>query len=670
MEDNYYARSQDDKLNNGDDTITEQIAMFIIAFFVTGFFATFAIIIILLIMYYSTKRWDKKLSNLATSESRDRHTQSNIFAVSLTMMVINIYAIALDITAIVTNVPCKDESDIHEPKILCKLPYIVFGVDVLGGFVWIICSFSAMISSCFKADRNHDEEEMPNNTLTESNCSKQKQYFLLAVSTLGPTATVVIHLPYIFIAYLNDAEHATSMFIYYIIVVFVIFAALNFAYITCQREIVAIKHEIEEDGTVIFRKCCSKKERQICCIKATYSIVVFPVFLLLILFLIGMITTAIFTTQITRSFDDTSNRLLGFYQTVIVLIGAYLLYNKYFKTKPSIESAVKKRDHAIPYKGEKDKGTWIKFSKKEKMEKFYDHFVDIIAKEACSNGLSTDAGGDGSPDAVGDGAQRSTAGGDGSTDAVGDGAQRSTAGGDGGTDAVGDGAQRSTAGGDGSTDAVGDGAQRSTAGGDGSTDAVGDGAQRSTAGGDGSTDAVGDGAQRSTAGGDGGSDAVGDGAQRSTAGGDGSTDAVGDGAQRSTAGGDGSTDAVGDGAQRSTAGGDGGSDAVGDGAQHSTAGGDGSTDAVGDGAQRSTAGGDGSTDAVGDGAQRSTAGGDGSTDAVGDGAQRSTAGGDGGSDAVRDGAQRSTAGGDGGSDAVRDGAQRSTVVKTMVEKIV
>ena len=392
-------RSQDDRINNGDDTITKQTAIFIIAFFVTGFSATFAIITMLLIMYYYTKRWDKKLSDLATSESRDRHTQSNIFAVSLTMMVINIYAIALDITAIVTNVPCQNESDIHEPKILCKLPYIVFGVDVLGGFVWIIFSFSAMISSCFKADREHDEEEMPDDTQTESNCSctcKQKQYLLLAFSTLGPTATVLIHLPYIFIAYLNDAEHATSMFIYYIIVVFVIFGSLNFTYITCQREIVAIEDEIQEDGTVktdrdnkrtcpIFRTCKLEKKGQIRCVKATYSIVVFPAFLLLILFLIGMITAAIFTTQITRSFDDTSNRLLGFYQTVIILIGAYFLYNKYFRKKPTIESVVHKTHTVIP-SNDNNSGEWKNLSKKERMERFYEvHILDIIANHQNGN---------------------------------------------------------------------------------------------------------------------------------------------------------------------------------------------------------------------------------------------------------------------------------------------
>ena len=325
MEDNYYARSQDDKINNGDDTITEETAIFIIAFFVTGFSATFAIITMLLIMYYYTKRWDKKLNSLATSKNRDRHAQSQIFAVSLTLILINIYATALDIMAIVTTIPCKEESDIHEARILCVLSYIVLSVDALGLITWIVCSLVSAVGSC----------------MDTKGCCNQKQYLLLALSMLGPTATVVIHLPYIFIAYLNDAEHATSVFIYYIVVVFVIFGSLNFTYITCQRAIIAIERKsgneineyvINDTNTFgIFRTDRMRQKDEQCnerCVIATF-VVVFLLFIPFILFLIGMITTAFAITQITRSFDDTSNRLLGFYQTVIVLIGAYLLYNKY-----------------------------------------------------------------------------------------------------------------------------------------------------------------------------------------------------------------------------------------------------------------------------------------------------------------------------------------------------
>ncbi len=72
---------------------------------------------------------------------------------------------------------------------------------------------------------------------------------------------------------------------------------------------------------------------------------------------------------------------LRFYQPHIVLIGAYLVYRNFFEKKPTLDSVIKKRDKLIPSDSIKTDLKWHQLSKDEKMEQFYDRFVDIIAIE-------------------------------------------------------------------------------------------------------------------------------------------------------------------------------------------------------------------------------------------------------------------------------------------------
>ena len=118
--------------------------------------------------------------------------------------------------------------------------------------------------------------------------------------------------------------------------------------------------------------CPETEKKTKCC--AAFGI---PVFMLLTLTLIGMVTAALVVIPISKAFTDAPNRLLGFYQTVFVLIGAYFLYKKFLKWKPSLEKAIKNRDnHVQPGKEDED---WKKLSNDAKIEEFYSRFVDIIA---------------------------------------------------------------------------------------------------------------------------------------------------------------------------------------------------------------------------------------------------------------------------------------------------
>jgi hypothetical protein len=110
-----------------------------------------------------------------------------------------------------------------------------------------------------------------------------------------------------------------------------------------------------------------------------------------------MITAALVIIPISKAFSDVPNRLLGFYQTAIILIGAYLVYRNFFKKKPTLDLVVKEREQMIPTDTVDSTETWNQLSKDERVEQFYKRFVDIIAnypieKQAGNPPVQGDAG--------------------------------------------------------------------------------------------------------------------------------------------------------------------------------------------------------------------------------------------------------------------------------------
>ena len=197
-----------------------------------------------------------------------------------------------------------DEHYVH------ALPWVVLGIDIAGALYWIIfwmLSFCSWIYEVY--------------CYTPGKCTcNNREYMCLALSTLGPILSIVIHLPYIAIAYLNDASYATSIFIYYTITVFVLFGVLDLTYGTCQGAIINAK--LRKNRQQLRRQeqdcfcCCPENER---CIRG-FCCFAIPTFAFLILTLVGLITALLAVIPISKSFSDAPNRLLGFYQTAIVLI--------------------------------------------------------------------------------------------------------------------------------------------------------------------------------------------------------------------------------------------------------------------------------------------------------------------------------------------------------------
>ena len=359
IDENYFARAEE---NDQNDLSTPR-ARYILSFYIVGLLFTVIIIIVLLLIYLNTKRWDTILHNKVETRKANKYTQSKIFSIAATSFFVNVYALILDSVGLYTIV---DEHMIINEHYLHALPYYVTAIDIVGVLFWMGCWIASLCSYCLEDFENEEY-------LCSCCCKKRQEYKCLALSTLGPVLSLVVHLPYIAIAYLNDASYATSIFIYYTVTVFVIFGTLDLTYGTCQGSIINAKFGGRE-GRDCYH-CCPKSEAK----RRRIFIVIIPLFTLLILVFAGMIIAALVIIPISKAFSDVPNRLLGFYQTAIILVGAYLVYRNFFKKKPTLDLVVKERKQLIPTDTVDSPDKWDQLSKDEKVEQFYTRFVDIIA---------------------------------------------------------------------------------------------------------------------------------------------------------------------------------------------------------------------------------------------------------------------------------------------------
>ena len=415
IDENYFARSE----KNTKNLLSFTTATYIFIFHIIGFLIAVGITLLLLWIYFNTKRWDKRLFKMGSERNKfHKYSQSRIFSIALTAGILMLYILSLDIGAIVT---LKDKTPVLEDRNIDDniLPYIVLSFDSLMVVIWAACWILSFLTCC-------------------NNCRcklvGKHQYFSLAISTVGPVFTLVIHLPYVAIAYLNDAAYATSSFIYYTVVSFVIFGALELTYGTFQQALITRDDIIkqaspsaieasndddpelgndhsalihvdkedkkegregegdEEDTDTCDGPCfpfCTKSETLLKCIWG----ITIPFFALLVIILIGLTTAALVVIPISKAFSDAPNRLVGFYQTTVVVVGVYFAYKSFFKKTPTLEMAIKKRmKHILNHGSNKNENSkWQRLSEDEKVAAFYDYVVDLVAKYGRKLDLEEDS---------------------------------------------------------------------------------------------------------------------------------------------------------------------------------------------------------------------------------------------------------------------------------------
>lgn len=387
IDENYFARSE----KSTEDILPVDTGIYVFIFNILGFALVIATTGIILLIYFNTMRWDKRLNDLGAERSGlYKYKQSKLFSITLSSGLLSFYALSLDIVAIVT----LEKDNITHNSTLGDgnidnndLPLVVIIFDTLLVLYYVAC----LIFSCCS-------------TRCRCNCLNSPQYLWLGLSLLGPLHCIVIHLPYILIAFLNDAPYATSMFLYYSIVFLIFFGALDLTYSAYQSALIrgekkreesaittrndgqgVLVEETEENGNNFSGKkygvddcfpCFPIEEWKIKAIFAFLTIL----FVTILLLLIGMIIAALAVIPISKAFSDAPNRLLSLYQSACVFTGAYIAYWSIFKKKPTIESAIKERLlHVQEHGKNSDKNKeWKRLSNNQKLEVFYDHIVEII----------------------------------------------------------------------------------------------------------------------------------------------------------------------------------------------------------------------------------------------------------------------------------------------------
>ncbi|MCG8626138.1 MAG: hypothetical protein MJE68_29585, partial [Proteobacteria bacterium] len=174
IDEDYFAKSE----KNTENLLTSTAAIYIFIFHIIGYILAVVITILMLWIYFNTKRWDKKLLRIGSERNKFyKYSQSKIFSISLTSGILMLYILALDITAVVTlkaKTPALAKRNIDNNI----LPLIMLSFDSLMVLIWSACWILSFLTCC----RN-------------STCKLigKHQYLVQAISTVGPVFTIVIH---------------------------------------------------------------------------------------------------------------------------------------------------------------------------------------------------------------------------------------------------------------------------------------------------------------------------------------------------------------------------------------------------------------------------------------------------------------------------------------------
>ena len=268
------------------------------------------VIIMVLVVFFCSKshidsRWKKKV----------KANKLAVLSFTILSVIINVYIFCLACTSVSFWYIKKDE----ELRILYDLEKKRNEVPVL---IVLFVDFSLLIGWLS----------------TVLIAARKQNWLYLSFTVLCPIFCVIAHSPYIAIAYLNDGFHASSIFIYYTIIGFLLYGVMRLFFKWCENVI----NSNSETENIKFWKCCciifkwcenvigsSKftdsteiiKFCKCCCITVCMAGTIFCI--------IGLVVTIacyFVLIPINRSISDASNRLLSIYQSGGFLIGSFILY--------------------------------------------------------------------------------------------------------------------------------------------------------------------------------------------------------------------------------------------------------------------------------------------------------------------------------------------------------
>lgn len=258
----------------------------------------FVLIIIILVTYVSggnlRKQAKVKLSNQA---------KASILSISFVSLSRILSFIVMDSAAIVNRNRHWDKEieDIYHRgnpgdlnDIMFHIPDELLAFDILACVSHIIIIF---ITICLK------KNWCCANRIANYNI-KDLHYYFLSLTALCFMLSSLMHAPYIAMAYLSDAHYASSIFIYYMMILFIEFGLLQYIFNTCFNKIQ-----------------CSFATVMILAIVSWFV-------------LYGLIITVSFFfyfVPIKNLLSNAPNEAVLVYQSALVLAGAYITYKAIFK---------------------------------------------------------------------------------------------------------------------------------------------------------------------------------------------------------------------------------------------------------------------------------------------------------------------------------------------------
>ena len=357
----------------------------------------FAVIIIALVgairvlPKFLTKKENNETSRAlcCTDVSKDKYcrqlssddTMPLTFSAFVLSIISNLYILALDSAAIQYRNELhgsdEDLTDIYDSEsigtpynILYNLPVVVFVFDIVITAVLIgiavgslltmfVCGLSRLHNQKVRSKCN---EKMSKIIIEMSNIYGCYAFSLIT-GIICTIAVVLMHFPYIAIAFLNDVYHAGSIFVYYSIIGFALFVIVELVY----------KYIIIKAASKCNPNEKPHQKSSLCCKYYCCLITVLFVIILLFLGLIITVTCYFVLIPINKSISDAPNRLIGLYQSGVIVIAAIVVYKTFLrKGRKPIHKAIK----ASKKFGKKD--DWTKLTEEEKQDRFYAKVLAMV----------------------------------------------------------------------------------------------------------------------------------------------------------------------------------------------------------------------------------------------------------------------------------------------------
>ena len=155
---------------------------------------------------------------------------------------------------------------------------------------------------------------------------EEYELVILSLTVLCPMLCIIAHSPYIAVAYLNDGDHASSIFIYYTILIYVFFGLL---WLFCHWY--QHKPHVQDDCVPLLSvngQTTDKRKKKVVIICAIFAV-------LALLGLVVVIACYLVLIPINKAISDAPNRILSIYQSGGFLIGSFIVFKvlEYFYSR-------------------------------------------------------------------------------------------------------------------------------------------------------------------------------------------------------------------------------------------------------------------------------------------------------------------------------------------------